>query len=794
MKPSVTPGTRDETRPSRGRRRAWAAVIIACLTGCLAALSAQGLGQHLTQGGWTPASADSVRADGVLTEHFHAGSPDLVLLATTSGSVDAPEAQAAGRSVTARLAADPRTAWVRSYWQTPIDRQPTSDRSTADLGSQLRDTARHRATVLVRFRGNEQDVRSAAAAAMKHHTGRFGPLTISASGEAAVRAETERLGADGLRLAEFIAAPAVLLLLLWVFGSLVAALLPVLVGLLAVATTTAFLRVLTEHATVSVFALNVTTLLGFGLAVDYSLLLVSRFREELSQGAETSQAVRRTRRTAGRAVACSAAIIAVSLGALLLFPLPLLRSFAYGGVAVAVAAATGALLVLPALFLLLGERINSRDVFARLRRAPADPQSSTGLWYRLAHWVTRRPLAVTAGTLLVLLALAAPVTHIRFGAYDDRILPTDSPVAGTSRELRAHFDSEAVNAAVLVLPGFRAERSPAALDSYARRLAQEPGVRQVTTATGTYAHGRHVAATASTPRTPLPEKRGGAQDRPASKALMWPQAAAYTGPPGTWLSVATTIESPYSPEGYRLTNRLRAVPAPTHALVGGPGARLADTRRMLTERLPLAVALMSGATFLLLLVFTRSLLIPIKAILLNILSLAATFGVLVTVFQQGHLTWLLGNVTTTGVTDIIVPALMFCIAFGLSMDYEVFLLSRIVEEHRKGASTTTAVAVGLQRTGRLFTSAALVFAAVMACLALSSLALLKLLGVGLALAVIIDGTLVRALLVPAVMRLAGGVNWWLPGSKGRPGPDAPSEAPTAPDEQRLPAPSPRPKP
>ncbi|MFG2721471.1 MMPL family transporter [Streptomyces sp. NPDC048416] len=769
-------------------------VIIACLTGCLAALAAQGVGQRVTQGGWTPASADSVRAETVLTEHFRAGSPDLVLLATTPGSVDAPGAQAAGRSVTARLAADPHTAWVRSYWQKPIGRQqPSSGWTTADPRSQLRDVTGHRAMILVRFRGDEQHVRSAAAAAMKRHTGRFGPLGISASGEAAVRAETERLGADGLRLAELIATPVVLLLLLWVFGSLVAALLPVLVGILAVATTTAFLRVLTEHATVSVFALNVTTLLGFGLAVDYSLLLVSRFREELDQGAETSQAVRRTRRTAGRAVACSAAIVAVSLGALLLFPLPLLRSFAYGGVAVAVAAATGALVVLPALFLLLGERINSRDVFARLRRAPADPQSSTGLWYRLAHWVTRRPLAVTAGTLLVLLALAAPVTQVRFGAYDDRILPTDSPVAGTSRELRAHFDSEAVNAAVVVLPGFRAEPSQTALDRYARRLAREPGVRQVTTATGTYAHGRRITAAAPAPRTPLPGRRGEARARTAPRGLMMPQAAAYTGPPGTWLSVATSIETPYSPEAYRLTNRLRAVPAPAHALIGGPGARLADTRCMLTERLPLAVVLMSVATLLLLLVFTRSLLIPIKALLLNTLSLAATFGVLITVFQQGHLAWLLGNMTTTGVTDIIVPALMFCIAFGLSMDYEVFLLSRIVEEHRNGTPTTTAVAVGLQRTGRLFTSAALVFATVMACLALASLALLKLLGVGLALAVIIDGTLVRALLVPAVMRLAGGANWWLPGSKGKPGPQAPAETPSARGEERLPNPLPAPK-
>ncbi|MFJ6573282.1 MMPL family transporter [Streptomyces sp. NPDC091292] len=713
-----------------GRRSLRRARVVVALTGVLGALAcwyALGLGHLLSPGGWTPASADSVRAEALLASEYRAGPPQLILLATAPDSVDAPRAAAAGRDLTRRLTQDDRVAWVNAYWQHRLPALRTEDG--------------HSALVLIRFRGDERATRDAAGDLIDRFTGTKGPLRVSASGAAAVMDETERLSEEGMRFAEFVAVPLVLLILLWVLGSVTAALLPVVVGVVAVAATTAVLRLLSGVTEVSLFALNITTALGFGLAVDFSLLLVSRYREELAGGAGADLALRRTLRGAGRTVLFSAATIAASLCALLLFPLPLLKSLAYGGATVVCASAAGALTILPALLVLLGDRLDRWDVFAALRRPR--PAVSSGAWFRLARGVMRRPVLVTAGALALLVLLAAPAAQVRFGMYDDRILPPSSPVAETSQRLRADFGSEWVDAASVVLPArttgpVSGPVSGPELDAYAGRLASVPGVRRVDARTGTYRDGRRVAAPdASSARFAEP---GG----------------------GTWLSVVPEGTDPLSPQGSRLAAGLRAVPAPVPVLVGGPGARLADTEHVLADRLPLVVGVTVVAAFVLLLAFTRSVLIPVKALLLNALGLAATSGVLVAVFQQGYLAPLIGDVSAGGITDVVVPSLMFCVTFGLSMDYEVFLLSRIVEEHRRGSDTATAVAVGLQHTGRLFTSAALVFATVMAALALSSLVLLKLIGVGLAFAVLLDCTVIRALLVPAVMRLAGRANWWMP--------------------------------
>ncbi|MFD4699067.1 MMPL family transporter [Streptomyces niveus] len=735
---------------SRSVRRARLVVGLTFVFSLLACWYAVGLTQRLSPGGWTPASADSVRAEAVLASEFRAGPPQLILLATApDDSVDAPHATAAGRDLTRRLAADHRVAWVNSYWQHPLPSLRAKDADSA--------------LVLIRLRGDEQAVREAAGDIIDLFTGAHGPLRVSASGAAAVLDETERLSDEGMRYAEFVAVPLVLLILLWVLGSVTAALLPVVVGVVSVAATTAFLRLLDTTTEVSLFALNITTALGFGLAVDFSLLLVSRYREELAAGSGPERALRRTLRGGGRTVVFSAVITAASLCALLLFPLPLLRSLAYGGATVVCVSAVGALTVLPALLVLLGNHLDRWDVFARLRRP--ERAVSAGAWFRLARAVMRRPALVSVGALALLVLLAAPVTQVRFGMYDDRILPASSPVAETSQRMRAEFGSQWVDAASVVLPRKPGSMSGSVadpvLDAYARRLAQVPGVRRVDARTGTYRDGR---------RTAPPDASSGR----------------FAGAGGTWLSVIPDGDDPLSPQGSRLAAALRAVPAPGPALVGGPGARLADTEHVLAGRLPAVVGVTVLVTFVLLLAFTRSVLIPVKALVLNALGLAATSGILVAVFQQGHLAPLLGDVTAGGITDVVVPSLMFCVTFGLSMDYEVFLLSRIVEEHRRGSDTETAVAVGLQRTGGLFTSAALVFATVMAALALSSLVLLKLIGVGLALAVLLDCTVIRALLVPAVMRLAGRANWWLPRLGRRkdrsvpsptPVPAAPMEAP-----------------
>lgn len=714
-------------------RRALRTLLLLCLVALAAAIGGRGVGDRLAPGGWTPAHAESTRADTFLADRFAAGQPHLLLLATAKGSIDAPEAERAGHELTARLTAGRQVAWVRGYWP----HHP----------AELRGHDRHSAVVAVRFDGDERAVRAASKAVTTRETGRAGPLKISVAGETALFSEMERLSTQGAMVAELLVAPLVLLILLWVFGSLVAALLPVAVGAFAVVATTALLRALSEVMTVSMFVLNIATALGFGLAVDYCLLIVSRYREELATGATPVTAARNTMRTAGRAVAFSATTVAATLGALMVFPLPLTRSLALGGAAVAICSAAGAFLVLPALLVLLGERVNRWDIFSRWRRDTPRPLAE-GRWYRLAIWVTRRPALVALGTLLLLGVLAAPGLDARFGMYDDRILPASSPVARASHRLRTDFPGE-TGAAAVVLPdvhvalpppldapsNLRAGYHQAAVHSYAARLSLLPGVRQVETATGVY--------------------RGGQLTANAG-----PSAREFTGPAGTWLSVTPSTDSPLSPDGRQLTERLRAVPAPAPALVGGPGARLTDTEDALTAPMPTAVLLTVALTLLLLFGYTRSVLVPVKAVLLNALSLAATFGIIVAVFQQGLLEALIGPMHGPAAMDVVIPAVMFCTAFGLSMDYEVFLLSRILEEHRRGTPTQLAVAAGLQRTGRLFTSAALVFAVVMASLALCDLIMLQLIGFGLAVAVVLDCTLVRALLVPAVMSLVGSANWW----------------------------------
>ncbi|WP_241561490.1 MMPL family transporter [Streptomyces orinoci] len=715
------------------RRRALCSLVLLAAVALAAGLGGHGVGERLAPGGWTPAHAQSTRADTLLADRFHAGQPQLLLLATAKGSIDAPEADRAGRALTARLTADPRVSWVRGYWprQTP----------------ELRGRDGHSALVAVRFAGDESAVRAVSKEVTDRETRPGGALSVAPAGESALFSEMERLSTRGAMIAELIVAPLVLLVLLWVFGSLVAALLPVAVGAFAVLTTTALLRALSELMTVSMFVLNIATALGFGLAVDYCLLIVSRFTEELHGGARPVTAARRAMRTAGRAVVFSAVTVAAALGALTVFPLPLTRSLALGGAVVALCSAAGAFLVLPALLVLLGPQVNRFDLFRRWRGSGRPV--AEGRWYRLALWVTRRPALVALGTLLLLGLLALPGAQARFGMYDDRILPASSPVARASQRLRAEFPADDEDAAGVVLPAvhvlppgtdhsrpaLRSAPDEPAVHAYAARLSRLPGVRQVTTATGVYRNGLRTA--------------------PAG-----PWAASFTGPAGTWLSVRPAADSALSPEGRRLTERLRAEPAPAPALVGGPGARLTDTEDALLGPMPLAVLLTVAATLVLLFAYTRSVLVPVKAVLLNALSLAATFGIIVAVFQQGRLEALIGPLRGPPTTDVVIPAVMFCTAFGLSMDYEVFLLSRILEEHRRGTPTRLAVATGLQRTGRLFTSAALVFAVVMASLAACDLVMLQLIGFGLAVAVLLDCTLVRALLVPAVMSLVGHANWW----------------------------------
>ncbi|MFJ9614037.1 MMPL family transporter [Streptomyces noursei] len=691
---------------------------------------------RLSSGGFTDRAAESTKAETFLTGRFGTGVPNLALLARAPGPVDEPRTATAGRDLTRRLAQEPGVLSVTSYWTVPHD-------SAAPL--KARDG--RSALVLLRLGGDEDQVRTTAKKLSPHVTGRQGVLRVSATGFAQVAVEVQKRSQQDLFRAEAYAAPVILLILLFVFGSAAAAVLPLLIGVFSILGTFVVLRVLSELTSVSIFATNITTALGLGLAIDYSLFIVTRYREELARGLGTTEAVAQSVRTAGRTVLFSALTVALSLSALLVFPLYFLRSFAYAGVAVVTLAAFAALVVLPAALGLLGPRIDALDVRRLFRRGPRPggdqgmgvvPTAKSGaFWHGLASAVMRRPVLCAVAVVAVLVVLGLPFTRVSFGMVDDRVLPADAPAHRTAQFVREEFASRESSALSVVLPTVSdSSGDRERIAAYATRLSGLPGVARVDTVTGSYVAGRQMA--------------------PRSAA-----SASFAAGGASWLSVVPSVE-PYSSAGTELVHRLRTDRAPGPVLVGGDAAVLQDTRGTLVGRLPVAMLIIGATTMVLLFLFTGSVLIPVKAVLLNVLSLSATFGAMVYVFQEGHLRALVGGFTVTGSVEITMPVLMFCVAFGLSMDYEVFLLSRIKEVYAETGDNTLAVALGLERTGRLVSAAAALVAVVMIALATSGITFLKLLGVGLALAVLLDATLVRGVLVPAVMRLAGRANWWAP--------------------------------
>ena len=519
-----------------------------------------------------------------------------------------------------------------------------------------------------------------------------------------VRTQTER---DLLR-SELIAFPLLLVLALWIFRGLVAALLPVAAGLLSIFSTLALLRLVNNVQPISVFALNLVTGAGLGLAIDYSLLLVSRYREELARCGPGLEAVRTTLTTAGRTVAFSAITVAAAFASLLVFPLPFLRSMAIGGIIVAPLAGAVALLLLPALFVVLGTRVNelapARWQHAAQRAARPEER---GAWYRYAHWVMRRPARVAVCSAVLLVVLGLPALGVRFIGVDATVLPTSDSARRAADLLASSFAPN--------------------LDS-----------------------PLHVAIRADNP----------ARAENAIRAL--PDLTAVTQPtrlgPGLWsLDVIPRAEAMSGPTK-ALVRRIRTIPGTS---VAGRTAWFLDTSASLRRNLPRALAILVLSTFVLLFVVTRSIVLPLKTLVMNVLGLAAAFGMLVFVFQDGRLEGLLGY-KSQGALDLTQPVLLAAIAFGLATDYGVFLLSRIKEAHDDGLSNREAVALGLERTGRVVTSAALLFCVAVGAFATSSILLVKELGLGIAFAVAVDASLVRALLVPSLMALLGDWNWWAP--------------------------------
>jgi RND superfamily putative drug exporter len=691
----------------------------------VAALVGGGVKARLSAGGFADPASESARAARLLESRFATGAPNIVVLVTARGgadaSVDDPAVEAAGLALAHRLAAEAGVRAVTSYWG-------------AFHAPPLRSKDGRSALILGQVPGDEDAVRDVTAPLAARYRVTTGPVTAELGGAGEVFRQIEDQTQRDLRRAEAITLPVTLLVLVVVFGSAVAAGLPLAVGALAVLGTLLVLRVVTALTDVSIFALNLTTAMGLGLAVDYSLFIVSRYREELARGFDPDRAVLRTMQTAGRTVAFSALTVAVSLAALLVFPLPFLRSFAYAGVGVVATAAVGAIVVLPALLAVLGRRIDRLALFRHRATAVED-----GFWYRRARAVMRRPVTVVVAVTAVLVVLGVPFIHLDAGLSDDRVLAPGSSVRTVGDAIRAGFSSKEAAALSVVSTGQFDAAAPGRGDEigrYAAALSGLPGVARVDASTGFYLFGLNLL---------------GPND--LSRRFTVPGR-------GTWLSVVPSVE-PLSPAGERLVKAVRATPAPFPVLVGGDSARLVDGKAVLARHLPLALVLVALSTFVLLFLMVGSLLVPVKALALNVLSLSATFGSLVFIFQEGHFARRL-HFTPTGSISIFIPVLLFCIAFGLSMDYEVFLLSRIKEEFDLGAANDDAVAVGLERTGRIVTAAALLLALVFVAFATAQVTVVKVFGVGLALAVLVDAFLIRATLVPAFMRLAGRANWWAP--------------------------------
>jgi RND superfamily putative drug exporter len=714
-------------------RRSRAVLVAALLLVGLAGAFGGGVAENLVSGGFEDPATESARADEALAERFGTGVPNVILLVTAppGDDVDSPRVGDAGRAITERLAGEDGVTDVVSYW-------------SEGGAPPLRNDDGTRALVIARIEGDDDTVddRIAEIAPGYRQPGGEGAPEVAVGGFAEVFHEVGTTIEEDLLTAEMIALPITLVLMVLVFGSVVAASLPLLIGVMSIVGTFGVLQVMAGVTDVSIYALNLTTALGLGLAIDYSLFVVSRFREELRAGHEPRVAVTRTVRTAGRTVAFSALTVAASLCALLVFPIAFLRSFAYAGVAVALLAGLFSLVVLPALLALLGHRVNA---FTLGKRSVTPP--GQGVWHRVATLVMRRPIPVATGAVAVLLLLGAPFLGVHLTQPDDRVLPPGADGRVVGDILRDEFSSAEAGALSVLTTGGDA-LSDAEVDGYAATLAALPGVSRVDAATGTYC-GEGVAAQFGC-------EPGQLVLGPDSA----PRYAGFRAGDDTYLSVVPEVE-PLSPEGEDLVHAVRAADAPAPVLVTGTAAGLVDVNDSLFSRLPLALGLIGAITVVLLFLMFGSVVIPAKAIVLNLLSLSATFGAMVWIFQDGHLSGVL-DFTATGGLAAAMPILMFCVAFGLSMDYEVFLLSRIKEEHDNGADDVSAVAVGLERTGRIVTAAAVLIAVVFLSFALGRVSFIKMFGLGLTLAVVMDAFLIRGTLVPAFMRLAGRWNWWSP--------------------------------
>jgi RND superfamily putative drug exporter len=687
--------------------------------------------KSLSAGGLQDPTSESWQAAQLLSEKFGQGDMHMVIAVTSEAGAESLAARAVGADLVRQLQASPHVADVNSAWT-------ASPPDVATMISKDGKTGLIVAGITGGENGAQKHAKELADQLVYDRDG----VTVRAGGEAMTYVEVNSQSEKDLLLMESIAIPLSFVVLVWVFGGLLAAAVPLAVGGFAILGSMAVLRAVTYVTDVSIYALNLTVALSLALAIDYTLLIVSRFRDELADGADRNEALISTMATAGRTVLFSAMTVALSMVAMLLFPMYFLKSFAYAGVAVVAFAAVAAVVVTPAAIVLLGDRLDSWDVRRVARRLLGRPEPVRRrpveqiFFYRSTKFVMRHAIAIGLAIIVLLLILGAPFLNIRWGFPDERVLPGSASARQVGDQVRNDFSIDSSANVTVVIPDLTGVTSDE-LGRYAAQLSQVPDVSAVSAPGGAFVGGSLVG-----PAAGRAIKDGSALFTVGSTAPLFSQAS------------ETQLD------------RLHAVagPAGQHVQMTGIAQINRDACEAITSRLPIVLAVIAAITFVLLFLLTGSVVLPLKALLLNVLSLSATFGALVWIFQDGHLGAF--GTTATGTLVATVPVLLFCIAFGLSMDYEVFLVSRIREywltSGRPGAGNDESVALGLARTGRVVTAAALAMSISFAALIPAHVSFMRMFGVGLTLAVLVDATLVRILLVPAFMHVLGRANWWAP--------------------------------
>jgi len=730
-------------------------VLLTVVLGIASTALASQASSALSSGGWLDAKSESAAVSTRLDTEFGAGKSSVIALFRSNPGADATSTAFQGAIATsiAGLKSTPHVTGVIGYAETGDKRfiSTAGDAAYILVNLDLSDEASFAAV---------EPIRAAIVppAGYSYQLTGYGPITK----DSAEQSEKD------LQKAEVVSLPVVALVLILVFASIIAAGMPLLVAGLAIPSSLALIYLVAQQVEMSIFVLNIATMLGLALAIDYSLFIVSRFREELRRGRTVGESVERAVATAGKAVAFSGVAVAIGLSGLLLFAAPAIRSIGIAGAIVVVCSVVFALTFLPAVLGMLGHRVNALSLGGlrqRIRPRPAGVEPvPSARWERVAHAVMRRPLAVLIPTLAILLIAGSPFLNLQQGVPGAEIYPPGVESRDAYVALQTEFaPGETTPIAILVdMTGSPTDAANIrAIDAYAAQVDALEGIDRVESpfalsdpATGTALTPEQVAALYALP----------AGQRPAGLDALLDR---YVRGSTIRLDAISPLP-PSRPAATDLIPKIRAIAPGTGmtTMVGGAAAIGHDFLVSQAERAPYAVGLTLFASGVILFLLFGSLIIPIKAVIMTLLSITASFGAMVWIFQEGNFADIL-HFTPLGYTIAGNPIIMFSVIFGLSMDYEVLLLSRIQEAYRRTGDNTASVAEGLSKTAGVITGAALIMVSVFAAFALAEVITIKSIGVGMAIAVAVDATIVRVLLVPATMRLMGKWNWWAPGFLGR---------------------------